>query len=612
MTNRSQLSRRSLLMGGVMGVFIPSFPTAGQAPMAGARWRFYASGTDSELRVYSDMTGRVPIDGPIAAGPRGLPFVTLDPNRAYRAVLTAPDGSVLVDIDPVEPIPIPTHQNVSSHRLPPDDRSILVHEFGARGDDATDDSAAFAEAIAYCIANRRALVIPPGRYRLAASGGRNGLNFAGTDLSISGIGRPLLRFQGAGRAFVLDVNAPRGNGISGMVVENLIIEGVGEITDGFFSRGIVRSVFRNIEVRNVSGKAFHLLHGVSNQYDSLRYSTNDYTPVRTPTHGLYLDNNDPGYYTSDCTFINPVMEGFDGIGCAISDGSGNLFLGGTFERVTIGLQTSPISRGNVFQAVWFEGNTRRDAEISGVANSFRDCRFWSNGVIDGNVALLIAQGSIFEGGYARLVDLSERSASTRFHALTTSDHPRLGFLGVGSFTRLNCLKADRNMDVSGRWSDVVGDAGLVLAGGQLAFPAAPAPSPDARTLDDYHEGAWAPALIADRGSITVDSQKTRGTFTKIGNVVHAHGIVTVRQAVGVSGTLGIGGLPFASHDQTYSAGSVCATGLRPTAVEPIDLTLSPGSRSLSIAKRVAGVSSPIASDIRSGTEFIVSICYQAA
>lgn len=598
-----------------MGLFLPAFPaTARQgASLAGARWRFYASGTDRELRVYSDMAGRMPVDGPIIAGPGGrMPVVTLDANHVYRAVLTAPDGSVLMDIDPVQPVPIPAPRGDSASRPQPGERSMSVSDFGALGDDATDDSAAFAEAIAYCVANRRPLIIPPGRYRLAASGGRNGLNFAGPDLCISGVGRPVLRFHGTGRAFVLDVNAPRGNGISGMLVENLIIEGVGDITDGFFSRGIVRSAFRNIEVRNVSGKAFHLLHAVSNQYDSLKYSTNDYTPARTPSHGLYIDNNEPGYYTSDCTFINPVMEGFDGVGCALSDGSGNVFLGGTFERVAIGLQTSPTSRGNAFHSVWFEENTRRDAEISGVANSFRDCRFWSNGVIEGNVALLVAQGSFFEGGYARLIDLSERSANTRFHAVITSDHPRLGFLGLGSFTRLNCLKADRNMDISGRWSDVVGAAGIMLPGGQLSFPATAVPSPDARTLDDYHEGVWAPALVADRGTIAVDPERTRGTFTKIGNVVHAHGIITVRQAIGVSGALGIAGLPFASHDQIHSAGSVCATGLRPTAVEPIDLKLSPNSRALSIVKRVAGTSAPIAGDVRPGTELIVSICYQAA
>lgn len=53
-----------------------------------------------------------------------------------------------------------------------------------------------------------------------------------------------------------------------------------------------------------------------------------------------------------------------------------------------------------------------------------------------------------------------------------------------------------------------------ISAGQLVFPGTAVPSPDPRTLDDYHEGLFVP-----RGNGFVFVDGTAG-FTKIGNVVH--------------------------------------------------------------------------------------------
>jgi hypothetical protein len=113
--------------------------------------------------------------------------------------------------------------------------------------------------------------------------------------------------------------------VSGLTVSNLIIKGNGSTTHGVYSRGIVHSLFRFIEVRDVSDKAFNIRHGVLNHYDTCIVSGNIATFSVIPTHGFCLDNNGPGNYTATCTFTNCIAEAFDGKGIALADASGNVF-----------------------------------------------------------------------------------------------------------------------------------------------------------------------------------------------------------------------------------------------------------------------------------------------
>lgn len=478
--------------------------------------------------------------------------------------------------------------------------SVSVKDFGADPTGVANATSAFNSAITYCKANNKGLCIPDGTYLLTA----DGVNFAGQGLAIYGEGKPTLQFTGSGRAFVMDTLLPNGNVFGDMRVENLRIVGGPSITDGFYSRGIVRSVFRNIEVRECNNNAFTILHGVSNQYDTLKFSTNEVAQTTTPTNGLVLNNNGVGYYTADCTFLNCIMEGFPGNGCNIVDGSGNVFVGGTFEAVSIGLTVSADCRRNHFINVWCEANTTRDLEVNSTANSFDDCYFGSNTPSGNNVEVVTGKGTSFRGGFIRVANLQATSSDTFFVGVGMSTS--LGITGTGTYTRSSCTRIDVSGDVSGQWNDVLGTVQ------QIAFSATQVPSSNANTLDDYEEGTWTPVLTPAGGSITPNVSFTGGRYTKIGNLVTVNGCVYVTSVSSPTGALTITGLPFASKAGTteYRAGSVFITDFNASATQPVMLAMSPAAAILVVAKLVSGVQTAMATDVKAASDIRFSITYQ--
>lgn len=325
----------------------------------------------------------------------------------------------------------------------------MPREFGAVGDGVANDTGAIIAALSHCRRTGAAIDLGGRTYLLDASDGQSA-NFAVPGLIMRD---GILRFSGLGRAFVADAAQPDGYYVAGLRIENLIIEGSSGITDGFYSRGIVRSSFRNIEVRNVAGKAFHIKHGVSNQYDSLKYTTNDGAHANRPTHGLYIDNNGRGHYTADCAFINPVIEGFSGIGCEIADGSGNVFVGGTVEGIVgRGLVIGPASRRNRFDSLWFEQNTINDIEVHGPSNEFSNL-FAGSLSSELNIQV-IGDGNMFTGGSLRAVHLRPGSAHSLFIGCGLSGHSTLGFVGSGTFKRVACRTLDANQNLTGVFPDV--------------------------------------------------------------------------------------------------------------------------------------------------------------
>ncbi len=481
--------------------------------------------------------------------------------------------------------------------------TVKVTQFGASPTKtAAQNDVAFNDAITYCKANGKGLGIPSGTYQLTSGA----VNFAGQGLTIKGAGSAVLQFTGTGRGFVLDTTAAIGIVIGEMVVENLVIVGGPAITDGFYSRGIVRSAFSNIEVRECTTSAFTFLHGVSNYCENLKYSTNVIAQTTKPATGLILDKNGAGYYTADCTFVNTIMEGFPGKACNLIDAQGNKFVGGTLEAVAVGLEVSAVCIRNSFDSVWFEANTTRDIEIYGKATEFNNCYLGSNGVPGANAAIVTGKGTMFRGGFVRAADMQATSRDTHFDSVGLSDNGALGFTGSGVFTRVACTKIDVSANISGYFNDIIGPAQ------SLIFAAAQVPSSGANTLDDYEEGAWTPVLTSAGGTITPNATFTGGRYTKVGNLVTVNGCVYVSSVAAPTGALTITGLPFVSKSGTteYRAGSVYATDLNTTATQPIMAGLQPASTVLVLGKLVSGVASAMAADIKAGSDIRFSITYQ--
>ena len=80
------------------------------------------------------------------------------------------------------------------------------------------------------------------------------------------------------------------------------------------------------------------------------------------------------------------------------------------------------------------------------------------------------------------------------------------------------------------------NTGLVTASAGVAIGG----TGSANTLDDYEEGTWTPS-VGGNASYHLQS----GTFTKIGRLVHAHGVCQVN-VLGTGSTTTMSGFPFAS------------------------------------------------------------------
>jgi hypothetical protein len=105
-------------------------------------------------------------------------------------------------------------------------------------------------------------------------------------------------------------------------------------------------------------------------------------------------------------------------------------------------------------------------------------------------------------------------------------------------------------------TNILSTGQVTLDDGKLKFPAVQSASSDVNILDDYEEGAFAPIIegLTTAGVGTYGYQ--RGTYTKIGNIVHIKINLNWSAHTG-TGVAIIRGLPFTSaNDSTDSSLSV--------------------------------------------------------
>lgn len=94
------------------------------------------------------------------------------------------------------------------------------------------------------------------------------------------------------------------------------------------------------------------------------------------------------------------------------------------------------------------------------------------------------------------------------------------------------------------------------SGAGITFPATQSASSNANTLDDYEEGTFEPTLTASGGGAP-GTYGTRGaSYTKIGRFVYVTLQIVNFSKGTLSGTLSVGGLPFAVAT-SYNASGIC-------------------------------------------------------
>jgi hypothetical protein len=96
-------------------------------------------------------------------------------------------------------------------------------------------------------------------------------------------------------------------------------------------------------------------------------------------------------------------------------------------------------------------------------------------------------------------------------------------------------------------------AAIVMAGGQLAFPATQIPSANANTLDDYEEGTYTPTYT----NITIGNGTVSSKYTKVGDLIHLEWSITWGSTTSATASPTTIGLPFtAGADGAGSASAL--------------------------------------------------------
>ena len=118
---------------------------------------------------------------------------------------------------------------------------------------------------------------------------------------------------------------------------------------------------------------------------------------------------------------------------------------------------------------------------------------------------------------------------------TTTNHPLVFFQNNADVGRF---------DASENFTIKTGNLVIGTAGKGIDFSAdEEVNGMTSEILDDYEEGTWTPAYLQGANS-PADYAVQNGYFTRIGNVVHVNGYLTVDGLASMSGTLLIAGLPY--------------------------------------------------------------------
>lgn len=178
---------------------------ANSSPLSGAKWHFYAAGTTTPQPVYTSAALDVEHASPVVADSEGqFPAIYFDTSQQYRGVQKTAAGATIRDVDPI-------NNGVISQLSGPAGSSTIgfrqsgkgaiartiqdkarervsIKDFGAVGDNTTDDTDAIQKAIDYAhslyVGGRQLgggieVHIPEGRYKFSGLIMKNGVNLVG-------------------------------------------------------------------------------------------------------------------------------------------------------------------------------------------------------------------------------------------------------------------------------------------------------------------------------------------------------------------------------------------------------------------------------------------------
>ncbi|MBK5203872.1 MAG: hypothetical protein JJD98_00235 [Polaromonas sp.] len=254
---------------------------------------------------------------------------------------------------------------------------VSIKQFGAKGDAATDDTAAITAAGNWlaALASQVALVFTKGTYIYSVSP-----NWAINHARILSDGEVRLRYTGTGNAVIIDAGSGAQNIYDvtfGSADSPFIIECPATASHACFVRAIHHS---NIAIKprganTTSGAGLLVNFAVCTKF-WITCSVNEdggWYSAAKPVYGINLSSRAAAEQVSYCTFYTPIIEG-TAYGMYLNAANGNLFVGGTAEGCTTGgVFESSACIGNTFIKLDFEVNTSYDVDSAGLQTVFTQC-----------------------------------------------------------------------------------------------------------------------------------------------------------------------------------------------------------------------------------------------
>ena len=162
------------------------------------------------------------------------------------------------------------------------------------------------------------------------------------------------------------------------------------------------------------------------------------------------------------------------------------------------------------------------------------------------------------------VTLANTTANLSGKTVLTAENP---YTITGSYTfGANLLFTDATYDIGASGAtrprdgwfsrDLAIGRNLTVTGGQIVFPGTQSAASNVNTLDDYEEGSYSPIIGGDGGTSGQSYTTQVGRYTKIGNLVHVQGIVTLSAKGTITGNAMLGALPFTTQNTTSLNGAI--------------------------------------------------------
>ena len=408
--------------------------------------------------------------------------------------------------------------------------SLLATNFGVKPGLGIDNYNAIVAFLDLAWAQKKLAIFPAGVYETSKT-----IEFyRGHNFQTIGIGFPTIKYTGTTPGHVVSIDAGLGSSVYGLLFGGFNIEGNAQAIDGVYKRAVSHSKFYEIRSWDCAQSPFRVVSGVCNEYVGLRLTSAGGRPGAPgifPQNSLVLQSRVPGDYVAWCTFTNIKAEYAVENGMLLIDATGNTFVGGTAEHCKTGVYLYPACSHNTFINIDYEGNTVNDIGINGTTNKFINNQCLSPLAI--NISVQGAEGTSFDGGYLRSINLQGASKDTLLTGCSVSDNGALGITGPGTFRAIRVRKVNGSGVRTGM-------------------------------VEEYPTSAFTPGVAGSSASIAV------GTYSKHNNIVTGQ-LYLVLSSVPTAGALRITGLPFAAISTTNSYASV-------TIGQYIGIPAGPGAR----------------------------------